>query len=62
MAKKVMSKSELLERREEIIAEYRKPVRKSAKRRTLTKKERKVLGIGRNEGKATLRLLRMNAF
>ncbi|HPY64184.1 MAG TPA: 50S ribosomal protein L22 [Bacillota bacterium] len=62
MAKKVMSKSELLERREEIIAEYGKPVRKSAKRRTLTKKERKVLGIGRNEGKATLRHLRMNAF
>jgi len=57
-----MSKSELLERREEIIAEYGKPVRKSAKRRTLTKKERKVLGIGRNEGKATLRHLRMNAF
>jgi len=62
VAKKVMSKSELLERRDEIIAEYSKPTRKNAKKRVLTKKERKVLGIGRDQGKATLKHLRMNAF
>ena len=62
MAKKVMSKSELLERRDEIIAEYSKPTRKNAKKRVLTKKERKVLGVGRDQGKATLKHLRMNAF
>lgn len=62
MAKNTLSRQELVDRREELVAEYKKPAPRNAKRRVLTKKERKVLGIGRDEGRATVRHLRMNAF
>ncbi|NLA95619.1 MAG: 50S ribosomal protein L22 [Clostridiaceae bacterium] len=62
MAKKTLSRQELIDRREELVAEYKKQTPRNAKKRVLTKKERKVLGIGRDQGHATLRHLRMNAF
>ncbi|NMA17470.1 MAG: 50S ribosomal protein L22 [Clostridiaceae bacterium] len=60
MSRKVMSKQELDERRDEILAEYAKPRRRNAKLRVLTKKERKALGMGRDQGKATVKYVRMN--
>ncbi len=62
MAKKTLSRQELIDRREELVAEYKKQTPKNAKKRVLTKRERKVLGIGRDQGHATLKHLRMNAF
>lgn len=62
MAKKTLSRQELIDRREELVAEYNKQTPKNAKKRVLTKRERKVLGIGRDQGHATLKHLRMNAF
>ena len=55
MGRKVMSRDELLERKDEIIAQYQQVRRKSAKLPILTKKERKALGIGKDEGRAVLR-------
>ncbi len=52
MEKKVMSKEYMLENREEILATYSKTARKFQKPVLLTKKEKKVLGIGKDEGKA----------
>lgn len=62
MAKKTMSRQELLDRREELIAARGRQTPRYAKSRLLTKRERKVLGIGRDEGRARLSYLRMNAF
>ncbi len=62
MAKKTLSRQELLDRREELVAAHTKQTPRNQKARVLTKKERKVLGIGRDEGRASLRHLRMNAF
>jgi large subunit ribosomal protein L22 len=62
VAKKTLSRQELIDRREELVAEYSKQTPKNAKKRVLTKRERKVLGIGRDQGHATLKHLRMNAF
>lgn len=62
MAKRTLSRQELLERREELIAAHKKQTARNKKSRVLTKKERKVLGIGRDEGRASLKHLRMNAF
>ncbi len=62
MAKKTMSRQELLDRREELIAAQKKQTPRYAKSRQLTKRERKVLGLGRDEGRARLSHLRMNAF
>ncbi|NLA71199.1 MAG: 50S ribosomal protein L22 [Clostridiaceae bacterium] len=62
MAKKVMSRQELLDRREEIIADHKKQTPRNAKKRVLTKRERKVLGIGRDEGRASVQYLRINSF
>ena len=59
MERKVMSKEYLLENREEILARYAKPVRKSRKPVLLTKKEKKVLGVGRNEGRAVAKYVRV---
>jgi large subunit ribosomal protein L22 len=57
-----MSRQELIDRREELVADYGKQAPRNAKKGVLTKKERKILGIGRDQGHATLRHLRMNAF
>lgn len=60
MEKKVMSKSYLLENRDEILDSYAKPARKFQKPALLTKKERKVLGIGKDEGKAVAKYVRIS--
>jgi large subunit ribosomal protein L22 len=62
VARKTMSRQELIDRREELVADYGKQAPRNAKKGVLTKKERKILGIGRDQGHATLRHLRMNAF
>ena len=61
LERKVMSKDELLENKEELLAKYSKEHRKYNKPIILTKKERKVLGIGRDEGRASLRNVRIGA-
>lgn len=60
MEKKVMSKEYMLENREAILAEYDKPKKKSKRPALLTKKERKVLGVGRDEGRAIARNVRIS--
>lgn len=59
MEKKVMSKEYLLENREELLARYNRTERKSQKSALLTKKERKVLGIGKDEGRAIAKNIRV---
>ena len=61
MGKKVMSKDELLEKKEELLEQYGKIQRKSDKLPILTKKERKVLGIGKDEGRAIVKHVRVSA-
>jgi len=57
---KVMSKEELLEKKEELLEQYSKDQRKSAKLPILTKKEKKVLGIGKDQGKAIVKHARVS--
>lgn len=59
MEKKVMSKDYALEHRDEILAEQAAPATKNAKAQLLTKKERKFLGIGKDEGKAIAKYVRV---
>ena len=59
MEKKVMSKEYLLENREELVSRYNRTERKSQKSALLTKKERKVLGIGKDEGRAIAKNIRV---
>lgn len=54
MGRKKLSEEELLARREELIAMYNSKTGKNCKPFVLTKRERKFLGIGRDQGKATL--------
>jgi len=54
LGKKVMSKEELLKNKDAILEAYNAHHSKSKKMAVLTKKERKVLGIGKDEGKAIL--------
>ena len=61
MGRKVMSKDELLERQDELKTQYSKGHRKSAKLPVLTKKEKKVLGIGKDEGRAVLKGARVSS-
>ncbi len=61
MGKKAMSKDELLEKKEELLEQYGKTRRKADKLRILTKKERKVLGIGKDEGKAIVKHVRVSS-
>ena len=60
MGTKVMSKEELLEKKEELLEQYSKDQRKSAKLPILTKKEKKVLGIGKDQGKAIVKHARVS--
>lgn len=55
MARTKLTKDELLARRDELIEMYSKQTGKNCKPFVLTKKERKLLGIGRDQGKATLK-------
>ncbi|MDD2457189.1 MAG: 50S ribosomal protein L22 [Eubacteriales bacterium] len=59
MEKKVMSKEYLLENREEILATYNQESRRFQKSALLTKKEKKVLGIGKDEGRAIAKNVRV---
>ena len=59
MEKKVMSKEYLLENREEILATYNQEARRFQKSALLTKKEKKVLGIGKDEGRAIAKNIRV---
>lgn len=60
MEKKVMSKGYMLENREDILAKYAKTTKKFQKPVLLTKKEKKVLGIGKDEGKAIAKYVRIS--
>ena len=60
MERKVMSKDELLKNKESLLETYSKEHRRNKKPITLTKKERKVLGIGRDEGRASVRNVRIS--
>ena len=55
-----MSKETLLENRESILGQYKKTERKFQKTALLTKKEKKVLGIGKDEGRAIARNIRIS--
>lgn len=59
MAKKVMSKEEVTDNKEKIIEEYNTARRKSNRAPLLTKKERKALGIGKDQGRASAKYLRV---
>lgn len=61
MGRKVMSKDELLEKKEELLEQYGKTRRKADKLPILTKKERKALGIGKDEGRAIVRYARVSS-
>lgn len=54
-----MSKDFMEKNRDEILALYSKPHSKSKRPRVLTKKERKVLGIGKDQGKASIENVRI---
>ena len=55
MGRKKFTEEELLAKRDELIEMYSTQTPKSRKPFVLTKRERKLLGIGRDQGKATLR-------
>jgi large subunit ribosomal protein L22 len=55
MAKKKVSTVELLDNREEVKKELKKARRKFQKAPLLTKKEKKALGIGKDEGRASVK-------
>lgn len=61
MEKKVRSKEELLKEKEQILEIYNAEHRKFQKPALLSKKERKVLGIGRDEGRAVLKYARISS-
>lgn len=60
MEKRVMSKQELLKEKENILEKYYSETKRYKKPALLSKKERKVLGIGKDEGRATLRYARIS--
>lgn len=60
MERKIMSRDYLLEHKDELIAQYQENRTKNNKHFILSKKERKVLGIGRDQGKAILRHVRIS--
>lgn len=61
MEKKVRSKDELLNEKDKILAEYNAIHRQFKKPALLTKKEKKVLGIGKDEGRAVLKHARISS-
>ena len=61
MGRKVMSKDELLDKKEELISQYKQVQRRSRKLPVLTKKEKKVLGIGKDEGRVVLKHARVSS-
>jgi large subunit ribosomal protein L22 len=61
LEKKVLSKEELLKDKDQILDEYNKTHKLFQKPALLTKKERKTLGIGKDEGRARLSYARMSS-
>jgi len=61
LEKKVMSKEELLGQKDAILETYNTIHKKSNKPALLTKKERKAVGIGKDEGKAILKYARISS-
>lgn len=61
MGKKIMSNEELLEKKEELLEQYGKTRRKADKLHILTKEERKILGIGKDEGRAIVKHARVSS-
>ncbi len=61
MEKKVLSKDELLKQKDQLLEVYNAKHRKSNKPALLTKKEKKVLGIGKDEGRASLMYARISS-
>ncbi|HHV60249.1 MAG TPA: 50S ribosomal protein L22 [Clostridiaceae bacterium] len=59
MGSKAISRDELLEKKDEIMEKYNSPYRKYNKPALLTKKEKKALGIGKDEGRATAKYIRI---
>lgn len=56
-----MSKDELLAKKAELLEQYGKDQRKSHKLPILTKKEKKVLGMGKDEGRAIVKHARVSS-
>ncbi len=56
-----VARGELLENNDELIKKYNSIHRKNNKPSLLTKKEKKELGIGKDEGKATVKYVRISA-
>jgi large subunit ribosomal protein L22 len=61
LEKKVRSKEELLKDKENILETYNSSHRKSNKPALLTKKEKKAIGIGKDEGRAVLKYARISS-
>ena len=59
MGKKVLSKDFLLENRESLLEDYYATPPAHKRTKTLTKKERKVLGIGKDRGTASVKNIRI---
>jgi len=61
LEKKVRSKEELLKDKDQILDVYDKTHKKFQKPALLTKKEKKILGIGKDEGRAVLNHARISS-
>ena len=61
MEKKVRSKEELLKEKDRLLEIYNSEHRKYKKPALLTKKEKKALGIGKDQGKAVLKAARISS-
>lgn len=61
MEKKVRSKEELLNEKDKLVEEYNTVHRQFKKPALLTKKEKKALGIGKDEGRAVLKHVRISS-
>jgi len=57
--KLVLTKENIEKNRDEILKAYAQPSKKYAKLPTPTKKQRKLLGIGKDQGKATAKYIRV---
>jgi len=61
LERKVMSREEILKNKDKLLEIYSKTHSKSQKPVLLTKKERKILGIGKDEGRATVKYARISS-
>ena len=61
MERKIRSKDELLKDKEQLLEKYSSEHRKSNKPVVLSKREKKALGIGKDEGRAVLRYARISS-